>query len=71
MADEEFKEGVGSFKDVKGMVFGDIYLDEHKDWVERVCKDLNIKAVEPLWNRPTEEIMEEFIDLSFVQSYET
>jgi len=47
---------------VEGMVFGDIYLQEHKDWVERVCGDLGIQAIEPLWGKSTEEILSSFID---------
>ena len=30
-------------------VFGDIYLQEHRVWIERVCADLGITAVFPLW----------------------
>ena len=37
--ENEFKEAVRSLLPggIRGMVFGDIYLDEHKQWVERVC----------------------------------
>lgn len=63
--EKEFKEAVLEFKDIKSMVFGDIYLDEHKDWVERVCKDLEIAPIEPLWNVPAIDVAEEFIDLDF------
>lgn len=65
--EEEFKDAVKSFlpNEVKGMVFGDIYLEEHKEWVERVCRDLGIVALEPHWKRNTEELMEEFIDAGF------
>jgi len=51
--------------DIKGMVFGDIYLDEHRNWVERVCNDLKITPLEPLWNKPAENIVREFIDYGF------
>lgn len=63
----EFKEGVSEIKQkgIEGMVFGDIYLDEHKDWVDRVCKDLGIAAIEPLWGLSPLQIVEEFIDLGF------
>jgi uncharacterized protein (TIGR00290 family) len=47
------------------MVFGDIYLDAHKVWVERVCSEIGIRAVEPLWNRKTTELLDEFIGLGF------
>jgi len=65
--EEEFEEAVESLKPngVKGMIFGDIYLQEHKDWVERVCGNLGIEAVEPLWGKNPEEILSGFIDVGF------
>ncbi|MBU4222777.1 MAG: diphthine--ammonia ligase [Euryarchaeota archaeon] len=65
--ENEFKEAVKSLipNGVQGMIFGDIYLQEHKDWVERVCRELGIEAVEPLWKKFPEEIMLEFIDAGF------
>jgi diphthine-ammonia ligase len=64
--EEEFKRAVRGIKDIRGMVFGDIYLDEHKEWVERVCSGIGMSCIEPLWNEPTGALMEEFIDLGFV-----
>jgi diphthine-ammonia ligase len=64
----EFKEAVTEFKDrekINAMVFGDIYLLEHQSWVERVCADLEIKAIEPLWNNDPEKIIDEFIAAGF------
>ena len=65
--EQEFKEAVKSLlpNGIKGMVFGDIYLDEHKDWVERVCGDLGIEAVEPLWNKSSEKVLTDFINAGF------
>lgn len=65
--EEEFKSAVLELKskDINTMVFGDIYLDEHKEWVERVCKDLDIRPIEPLWNESPSNLIEEFIDLGF------
>lgn len=65
--EQEFKEAIKGLihTGIKGMVFGDIYLQEHKDWVERVCGDLGIEAVEPLWGRNPEEILSGFIDAGF------
>jgi len=65
--EQEFKEAVRSLipSGVKGMIFGDIYLQEHKDWVERVCGDLGIEAVEPLWMKNLEEVLSGFIDAGF------
>ncbi len=63
----EFKTAASDLKTkgIEGMVFGDVYLDEHKDWVERVCKDLEIATVEPLWKVPPQKLLEEFIELGF------
>ena len=65
--EQEFKEAVRSLipEGIKGMIFGDIYLQEHKDWVERVCGELGIEAVEPLWGEEPERILLDFIDTGF------
>ncbi len=46
-------------------IFGDIDLEEHKAWVEKVCSKANVKAIEPLWKKDREEILGEFLDLGF------
>ena len=65
--EQEFKQAVSELKakGIKKMVFGDIYLDEHRAWVDRVCKDLGIEPIEPLWELSPEKIVEDFIDLGF------
>lgn len=65
--EQEFKAAVSELKSkgIKGAVFGDIYLDEHKDWVDRVCADLDITPIEPLWNEPASGLAEEFVNLGF------
>lgn len=65
--EEEFKNAVNKFKmhGIKSMVFGDIYLLDHQSWVDRVCNEIGIKPVEPLWNESTEDLLNEFIDLGF------
>jgi len=65
--EKEFKEAVKSLipTGVNGIVFGDIYLQEHRDWVERVCKDLGIEAIEPLWKKEPGKILLDFIEYGF------
>ncbi|MCK9602867.1 MAG: diphthine--ammonia ligase [Candidatus Omnitrophica bacterium] len=65
--EEEFKEAVTKLrgKDIEAMVFGDIYLLEHESWIERVCGDLKIKPLEPLWENSPEKIIDEFIQSGF------
>jgi len=45
--EREFKETVQGLipQGVKGMVFGDIHVQEHRDWVERVCGEIGIEAI--------------------------
>lgn len=65
--EQEFKEAVRSLipNGINGMIFGDIHLQEHRDWVHRVCKELGIEKIEPLWGKDPENILLEFIDAGF------
>jgi len=63
--EREFKEGAKAVKGIDSMIFGDIYLQEHLDWIVRVCKDMNISPVEPLWGMEAETIAKEFVELGF------
>lgn len=62
-----FKKAVSDFKKegIRAGVFGDIDLQEHRDWVERVCKDIGIKPILPLWKKKREELLKEFIQAGF------
>ncbi len=63
--ESEFKETVNGIENIQGMVFGDIYLEEHRSWIERVCGEIDIKAFFPIWGIDTEKIMKDFIDEGF------
>jgi uncharacterized protein (TIGR00290 family) len=65
--EENFKRVVGELKNegVEGGVFGDIDIDEHRQWVERVCSELGIKPLLPLWLMEPEELLNEFIEMGF------
>lgn len=62
-----FKKTVGDLAQhgTKGMIFGDIYLEPHKEWVDRVCGELGIEPIEPLWGIKTEDIIEDFLKTGF------
>lgn len=65
---DEFKKlitGLKETKEIKGIVFGDIYLQEHKDWIDKVCRELEVEAILPLWGRETGELAREIIDAGF------
>lgn len=46
-------------------VFGDIYLKEHRVWIERVCSEMDIEPIFPLWNNDTLDLLKEFIHTGF------
>jgi uncharacterized protein (TIGR00290 family) len=47
--------------DVAAMVFGDIDLQAHRDWEEKVCVVAGIKAILPLWRRDRKELIYEML----------
>lgn len=65
--EEEFKKALAVFKEegVHIGVFGDIDVQEHRDWVERVCSESGLNAMLPLWQRSRESLMGEFITAGF------
>jgi diphthine-ammonia ligase len=50
---------------VEGGVFGDIDLLVHRVWIERVCKEMEIEPIFPLWGRDPEDLLLEFITAGF------
>jgi diphthine-ammonia ligase len=64
---EDFKAAVRSLlpEGIKGMVFGDIYNDQHLAWVQGVCSDVGIEAVEPLWGLSTDDVINDFLEAGF------
>jgi len=46
-------------------VFGDIDLQPHLDWVQRVCAAEGITPVEPLWQGDRRQLLGEFLDQGF------
>lgn len=66
--EQQFKKAITRLmkEGVEGGVFGDIgYLQDHQDWVHRVCADLGIKPIMPLWGRETRQAIEDFIRAGF------
>lgn len=62
--EKNFKEIVLEIKEkknIKAGIFGDIDLQEHRDWIEKVCKELKIEPIMPLWKENREKLISEFI----------
>ena len=62
-----FKKALAELKrkGVTGLITGDIYLQEHKDWIDRVCGESGVKAVLPLWEMDTAQLLPDFIKAGF------
>ncbi len=64
---EVLKDGL---KEAKGLgatscVFGDIDIEEHKEWGNKICEEVGLKSVYPLWQENRETIVKEFINKGF------
>lgn len=62
--EEEFKRRIATLvgEGIEVVVFGDIFLDAHREWVERVCGEVDCRAVEPLWGEPTGELARQAVE---------
>jgi diphthine-ammonia ligase len=62
---------INTLKDLKvsrgidSAVFGDIDLQEHKDWEDKVCKKAEVTPFLPLWKMDRELILKEFLNVGF------
>jgi len=65
--EQGFRELVNELKQrgVTGCVFGDVWLDEHREWTERICGELGVKPFSPLFGDSPESLLREFIELGF------
>jgi uncharacterized protein (TIGR00290 family) len=65
--ESEFKKALLNFKSrgVTAGVFGDIDVEEHREWVERVCSECGVTAHLPLWGEHQGSLLREFIDAGF------
>jgi predicted ATP pyrophosphatase (TIGR00289 family) len=51
--------------DVEGAVSGAIASNYQKTRIEKVCKQLNLKSITPLWHENELDILKEILDLKF------
>jgi diphthamide synthase (EF-2-diphthine--ammonia ligase) len=43
------------------VIFGDIFLDEHKMWVERVCNECGLEPVKAPWGKQPTRLLRGFL----------
>ena len=65
--EQDFKAAIAELKlqGVNTGIFGDIYLDAHREWIERVCEEMEVEPVFPLWGINTTDLMADFISDGF------
>lgn len=50
---------------VQASIFGDIFLEDLRQYRENKLASVGLKGVFPLWNIPTHKLIREFLDLGF------
>jgi uncharacterized protein (TIGR00290 family) len=67
--EQEFKKALIKMKaeGVEGIVTGDVFdVALHEaGWLDRICKEVGLTPIRPLWHRDTQQILEEFINEGF------
>ncbi len=65
--EREFNKALNFFKreGLKAGVFGDLDLEQHRKWVESICKNSQLGSVFPLWKQGREDILWQLIDAGF------
>lgn len=63
--EEDFKKVLESLRrgGVETVIFGDVFIESHREWVERVCREAGLEAVEPLWGINTGDLVRKAVDL--------
>jgi predicted ATP pyrophosphatase (TIGR00289 family) len=61
---EDLKELIQTL-DIEGVVSGAIASNYQKERVDKICRQLNLKSIAPLWHRDQSEILREILRLRF------
>jgi uncharacterized protein (TIGR00290 family) len=63
----KFREAIAGLRErgVEAGVFGDINLEEHRQWVERVSREAGLGALLPLWGANQRTLLREWVSEGF------
>ncbi|MGE8203500.1 diphthine--ammonia ligase [Heyndrickxia sp. NPDC080065] len=67
---EDFRKKLLMLKEkyqLDGIAFGDLYLDEHREWGEKLANETGIEAIYPLWMKQSDSLqtLSTFIDTGY------
>jgi len=65
---KKFRDAVKEIKRDLGIeagIFGNIWIEEHRQWAERICTDLDITLILPLWGLNEQDLLRELVDSGF------
>jgi len=71
VGDDDYREVfVSSLEELKArgvcsMVFGDIDVQQNREWCEGVCKEVGLRPLFPLWGADQRELLSEFLAAGF------
>jgi uncharacterized protein (TIGR00290 family) len=65
--EKRFKEALGKLKKegVTAVVTGDVYLEDSRNWMLKVCGEAGIGTIMPLWSKNSKDILNDFITAGF------
>ncbi|MGF3522040.1 MAG: diphthine--ammonia ligase [Candidatus Bathyarchaeia archaeon] len=67
--ERQFKDALHQFKiqGAEGLLTGDIYeVAGHEErWLERVCREVGLQPIRPLWMGDTKQLLQDFINAGF------
>ena len=67
--EQQFKAALRKFKvqGAEGLLTGDIYeVAGHEErWLERICKEVDLQPIRPLWMGDTKQILQDFVNAGF------
>ena len=52
---------LASKEGIEGIVTGDIWIDDHRQWMEKVCSGLPVTPIVPLWEASPTRLLDELL----------
>jgi len=65
--EEVFKSAISEFREqgIETGVFGDIDIEEHREWVRKVCSSTSLRAYHPLWKNNRLSLLKQLLEVGF------